>query len=153
MSYSVHILGKLVHKGELVTRSETFSFRNFAIEVAPTDGANRQNFISFQLSNDRMQQLDDFQEGQEILVDAELAGRLWTNPRGEQICFNTFDAWRIRPASEAFNAAPPSPAYQHGQQPSPAYQQGAQQMPSAQGAQPVAQPAAAQPGNRSDLPF
>ncbi|MBA2683777.1 MAG: DUF3127 domain-containing protein [Gemmatimonadaceae bacterium] len=79
--------------------SERFSKREFVLEVP--DGKYPQ-FVSFQLTGDRVSAISDFQVGDEIRVTFNLRGREWRNPQGETKYFNSLDVWRL----EGIRAAP-----------------------------------------------
>ena len=53
-------------------------------------------FINFEVTNDNCDLLAGIKEGQEVEVNFNLDGRLWTNPKtGEERCFNTLKIWKI----------------------------------------------------------
>ena len=149
----MQVIGKLEEVHDVVKRTETFSVREFVLEIS-SPSSQYSEHVLFQLTNNRTNLVDSFQVGQEIVVDFDLQGRKWTNPEGRVVFFNRLNAWRISPyAPQMAQGAPmggyqqPAPAY--GQQPSyGGFQQPAPQpMPSA--------PAAPQAGadNGDDLPF
>lgn len=50
----------------------------------------------FQLTQDRVDLLDPFQEGDVLKVNFNLRGRRWKSPKtGETMFFNSLDAWRL----------------------------------------------------------
>ena len=51
--------------------------------------------IPFQLTQDKCDYLDKFQEGQEVEVSFNMRGRKWTSPQGEDKYFGTNEAWRM----------------------------------------------------------
>lgn len=80
-------------------KGATFQVRQFVIEV-PDDKFPQ--MISFQLTQDRCTLIDDYTEGDQILVDFDLRGREW-NER----FFTNLNAWRIERADGA-EAVPPA---------------------------------------------
>lgn len=72
--------------------SEKFRKRDF---VLTTDDKYPQH-ISFQLTQDRVDLLDQYNIDDEITVHFNLRGREWTSPKGEVKYFNTLEAWRIQ---------------------------------------------------------
>jgi hypothetical protein len=89
------VVGKLHIAGETKQVSERFSKREFVLEVA--DGKYPQ-FVSFQLTGDRVSALDDHQVGDQIRVTFNLRGREWKSPQGETKYFNSLDVWKLEAA-------------------------------------------------------
>ena len=89
------VVGKLHVAYETKQVSERFSKREFVIEVA--DGKYPQ-FVSFQLTGDRVNALDDFRVGDQVRVTFNLRGREWCNPQGEVKFFNSLDVWKLEAA-------------------------------------------------------
>jgi ribosomal protein L3 len=87
----MNIQGKLVVKGEIQQVSDKFSKREFVIEMGDT----YPQFISIQLTQDKVTLLDHFKEGEMIDVAINLKGRKWASPTGEVKYFNSIEAWRI----------------------------------------------------------
>jgi single-strand DNA-binding protein len=59
--------------------------------------------VSFQVTQDKCNSLDQFNAGDELRVQFNLRGREWNGPQGVKY-FNTLEAWRI----EKTNGAAPS---------------------------------------------
>lgn len=156
----MQVIGKLEEVHDTVKRTETFSVREFVLEISsPT--SQYSEHVLFQLTNNRTTLVDSFQVGQEIVVDFDLQGRKWTNPEGRVVFFNRLNAWRISPYAPQMAAAQPMGGFQQ-QAPAPAYGQqqfgGYQQPAQASAPQAFQQPAqAAAPqaaaDNGDDLPF
>ncbi len=91
------VVGKLHVAGETKQVSERFSKREFVLEVA--DGKYPQ-FVSFQLTGDRVSALDEHQVGDQIRVTFNLRGREWKNPQGEVKYFNSLDVWKLESARQ-----------------------------------------------------
>jgi hypothetical protein len=78
--------------GQTIAVTEKFTKRDLVI----TDQSQYPQDISFQLSQDKVDLLDSFVQGDLIEVSFNLRGREWANPTtGEVRYFNTLDAWRI----------------------------------------------------------
>ncbi len=82
----------MVKKGtEQVT--DKFKKREFVIT---DEGSQYPQEIIFQLTQDRVDLLDPFNEGDMVKVNFNLRGRRWQNPNtGETRFFNSLDAWRL----------------------------------------------------------
>lgn len=52
-------------------------------------------YISIKFVQDKCDLLNGYKVGQEVNVSINLRGRLWTNPQGEEKCFNEIQGWRI----------------------------------------------------------
>lgn len=176
----MELIGKLSEKKDAVKRTETFTVREFVLEVQ-SNNSQYTDYVLFQLTNDRCGLLDQFNTGDELHVTFDIRGRKWTSPQGEERVFNTLSAWRIEKYDPARmqqgamqgggqaggympNQGFQQPGYQQPMggyqpyQPNGGYQQ--PQTPQAQQPQAAAQAAPAQPqaqpeaaGNDGDLPF
>ncbi len=164
----MQIIGKLEEVHELVKRSDTFQVREFVLEVQ-SQNSQYSDHILFQLVNNRATLIDQFQVGQELVVEFDINGRKWVNPEGRTVFFNRLNVWRINLYTPQVNMG----GYQQQQmgqyqQPMGGYQQqmGYQQQPMGGyqqqmgGAQQQTPPAQAQTGgsslsagNSDDLPF
>lgn len=85
------VKGLLHSKAEAVQVSEKFKKRDFVIQVA----GEYPQFIALQLSQDKCGLIDNVIIGQEINCHINLRGRLWTDPKGVEKCFNTLETWKI----------------------------------------------------------
>lgn len=88
----MEIQGKL-HK-VLDTKQVSDRFRKCDFVVELEDGKYPQ-LVSFQIVNDKIDQLAAFKVGDEVRVTFNLRGREWTSPSGEVKFFNTLDAWKV----------------------------------------------------------
>lgn len=92
----MQVQGQLKHKFDTQTVSDKFKKREF---ILTTDGSTPYpQHVSFQLSQDKCDLIDQFNEGQDIEVSFNLRGREWNGPQGVKF-FNTLDAWRITAVS------------------------------------------------------
>lgn len=149
----MQVIGKLEEVHDTVKRTETFSVREFVLEIT-SQSSQYSEHVLFQLTNNRTSLIDQFQIGQEVAVDFDLQGRKWTNPEGRVVFFNRLNAWRITPFTQGQNMGYQQPQggypQQGFQQPMPQYQQPMQQAPAPQQAQAPSAPTA---GGDDDLPF
>lgn len=88
----MEITGALKSIGEAQQVSEKFKKREFVI----TDNSSQYpQHISFQLTQDKCNLIDQYNVGDELKVHFNLRGREWTSPKGEVKYFNTLESWRI----------------------------------------------------------
>ncbi len=102
--------------------SARFQKREFVLEMA--DNPQYPQFVLFQMTGNRCDDLDDFSVGDEVDVQFNLRGREWKSPKGETKFFNSLDVWTIEragagaPAYED-NSPPPMAAAPSGDGPPP----------------------------------
>lgn len=143
----MEIVGKLYQKGEAIKRTETFTVREFVIEVENERNPQWNDLIQFQVTNERITVLDALNIGELLQVTFDIRGRKWKSPDGREVFFNTLNAWRV----ERYNGAPagfnPSQAnYGYPQNSQYVPNNGAPQQPyGAPQQQPYTQSAPAQP--------
>ncbi len=88
---SFEIVGKLYKKFPAESKSPTFQAREFVLEFAE---GNYPQLIKFQLTQDRCQLLENYNEGEEIKVHFDLNGREWQGK-----FFTNLTCWRIEKSS------------------------------------------------------
>ncbi len=101
------IEGKLYKKFDTKQVTDTFKKREFVIEV---NGPYPQ-YVQFQLTQDKCDLLDSYNEQQEIKVSFDVRGREWKSPQGELKYFNSLNAWKLDKKEEeapTFNDEVPS---------------------------------------------
>ncbi len=167
----MQVVGKIEEIHETMKRTETFSVREFVLEIS-SQNSQYSEHVLFQLTNTRTNIIDQYQIGQDVVVDFDLQGRKWTNPEGRVVFFNRLNAWRISPYNpQAMGGYQQQPMGGFQQQPMGGFQQqqpmggfqqqpagGFQQQPMGGFQQPTA-PAAPAPqtpaagGGEDDLPF
>ena len=111
----MNVKGKIEFKGETEDVG-TSGFQKREL-VVTTDEQYPQS-ISIQFNQAKCNLLDNYNVGQNVVVDINLKGRKWTNPDGKDIYFNTIEGWRIaedtnqttQSATSAASAAAPTPA-------------------------------------------
>ncbi|MEN9655243.1 MAG: hypothetical protein RL311_151 [Bacteroidota bacterium] len=75
--------------------SDKFSKREFVV-VTPEKYPQS---IQLELQGQNCDIIDSYKEGQQVICDINIRGRLWTSPQGEDKYFNTLVAWKIQPVS------------------------------------------------------
>ena len=85
--------GKIFRKFDAQQVTDRFRKREFVLEL--TDNPRYPQTVMFQLTGDRCEQLDDFEEGQDVDVEFSLRGREWTSPKGDVKFFNSLDVWKV----------------------------------------------------------
>lgn len=89
---SFEITGMLIAKEDTIKRTETFSVREFVLEIA---GERFSDYIKMQLSNDKCALIDTALIGDTLTVSFNLRGRKWDKD-GKTTYFNSLDAWRVK---------------------------------------------------------
>lgn len=107
--YIMEVIGNLKAKFDTQRVSDRFQKRDFVL----TTDANTPypQHVSFQVTQDKCNMLDQYAEGEELRVQFNLRGREWNGPQGIRY-FNTLEAWRI----EKTGGAASSPASNSGSQ-------------------------------------
>jgi hypothetical protein len=94
----MNIKGKVLEIFPVQQVKESFRKREFVVEYR--DSGQYSEYIKFELIQDRCDLLNEFKAGDEIDVQFNLKGRIWTNPQGEKVYFNSLQAWRIDKVKE-----------------------------------------------------
>ena len=94
---SFEIEGNLVKKFDTESKTSSFQTREFVIT---TEGTYPQ-FVKFQLTQDKCQVIDEYQENEKIKVFFDLRGREW---QGKY--FTNLNAWRVEKVSQGTADAP-----------------------------------------------
>jgi len=84
--------------------SQGFKKRDFVIT---TDSEYPQHII-MQMVKDKCDVLDGYKVGDSVKVDININGRIWVNPQGEDVYFNTITAWRIAKEDTSRQTPPPA---------------------------------------------
>jgi Domain of unknown function (DUF3127) len=94
--------------------SERFTKREFILEYV--ENPLYPQYLKFDLTQERVTQVDQFKVGDKVEVSFNLRGREWVNPEGVKVYFNTLEAWRINKSEaqspEAAAVAAGDPFYQ-----------------------------------------
>ena len=99
--------------------------------VVTTDEQYPQDIL-VQFVQDKCEILDKFKVGESVTISYNLRGRMWTDPTGKEVYFNTIQGWLIK-----HDATTPTP----------------EAVPVAQFAPTTKQPTGQVEDNISDLPF
>ncbi len=105
---SFTVEGKLVKIYDEQQVTASFVKREFVIEIA----GNFPEYVKFELKQAKTTEINKFQEGDEICVHFNLAGRAWQDKY-----FTTLAAWRITPAGAQQGGNQPQGGYNNNQQP------------------------------------
>lgn len=102
------LTGNLILKENTQEISATFKKREFVIEVPNERNSEWNDFVKFQVTQDKCALLDQFETGNSIKVAFNIRGRKWEK-EGRVNYFNSLEAWRIERAgsSQAENVPPP----------------------------------------------
>lgn len=115
MSYE--LTGKLIEVFDTEQPTPTFRKREFVVELQE-ERNGRQFFdpIKFQLIQDKVDVLDQFQVGQEVKVNFDIKGKRWERD-GRVSYFTNLQAWRLEavgggaaPTGEGVDADPGFPS-------------------------------------------
>lgn len=91
--------------------TERFRKREFVLEL--DDNPRYPQFVLFQLTGDRCENLDGFSVGDSVKVEFNLRGREWKSPQGDIKYFNSLDVWTLEKAGasagSSFGDEPPLP--------------------------------------------
>lgn len=96
MNYDIS--GKLIVKENTQAVSDRFQKREFVIEVENEKNPQWNDFVKFQLTQDRCDLLENIEIGNELKVHFNIRGRKWEN-NGQTAYFTNLEAWRIEPLS------------------------------------------------------
>jgi hypothetical protein len=100
------IEGKLLEKSETQEIKESFRKREFVVEYA--ENPQYPEFLKFELIQSNCEQLDGIEVGEQIVVNFNLKGRKWTDPKGEVKYFNSLQAWRLDKKDGSTENTPPA---------------------------------------------
>ena len=113
---SYEIKGKLVSREDEVQISTSFKKREFVIEVANEKNSDWNDFIKFQLTQDKCDLISKLKQGDEINVSFNVRGRKWEKD-GKVNFFNSLECWKLevintsqQPAGTIEDLTPPDPS-------------------------------------------
>lgn len=78
---------------DTVQVTDTFKRRGFI--VLHWNNPEINEFLSFEVIQDRCKVLDNFKKGDKVIVNFHLKGKKYTNPDGVEKYFNALQAWNI----------------------------------------------------------
>ena len=91
----MELQGTVKKLGQTQTFASGFQKRELVLE---TDEQYKQ-YLSVDFLQDKIDLLNNVSVGDSIKIVINLYGRLWTNPQGEEKCFNSIVAWRLEKVS------------------------------------------------------
>lgn len=100
MSKSFEAQGILHSIDETKTYGQNgFTKREFVIKLTG-EGENPKypNYVAMELIKDKCALMDLFNIGDEVVVQFNLSGRLWSSPGKPEKCFTSLQAWRVERA-------------------------------------------------------
>jgi hypothetical protein len=97
--------GRLHAVNETQQVTERFRKREFVVELS--DNPRYPQYVQFQLTGDRCENLDGFRVGDAVKVEFSLRGREWKSPKGELRYFNSLDVWTLERAGANAADGPP----------------------------------------------
>ncbi len=86
--------GNVIVKSDVVEINASFKKREFVIEVINEQNQDWNDFIKFQLTQDRCSLLDPIRVGDKIKATFNVRGRKWEKD-GKVNYFSNLEAWRI----------------------------------------------------------
>lgn len=89
---ALEVQGKLVDVFETVQITDKFKKREFVVE---TEERGYQQYVKFQLNQDKCNLVDDFKIGDELKVAFNLSGKPYTRKTGEKDYITNIVAWKI----------------------------------------------------------
>ncbi len=104
------ISGSLILKEDITEISSKFRKREFVIEVTNERNTDWNDFIKFQLTQDRCELIDPFNVGDQLKVSFNIRGRKWEKD-GRVNYFSNLEAWRVEKAGDAPAAGAANPEY------------------------------------------
>jgi hypothetical protein len=88
------IEGKLIVKEEIIQVSDSFKKREFVIEVVNERDEKFNDFLKFQLTQDKCSLIDKTEIGEKIKVAFNIRGRKWEK-EGKTNFFTTLECWKL----------------------------------------------------------
>lgn len=79
-------------------------------ELVVTTDEQYPQHIMIEFTQAKVDDLNNFQVGEQVKVSINLRGREWTNPQGETKYFNSIQGWRIERLQQAAPAGQDMPA-------------------------------------------
>lgn len=104
------LTGNLILKDNTQEVSTSFKKREFVIEVPNERNSDWNDFIKFQLTQDKCAIMDQFHTGEKIKVAFNIRGRKWEKD-GKVNYFSNLEAWRVEKASDIQGENVPPPPF------------------------------------------
>ena len=101
----VHSIGETKEFG-----ANGFTKREFFLKLTgDEENSSYPNHIALELIKDKCSMIDEYSIGDEITVQLNLSGRLWSPEGQPEKCFNSLQAWKIESFGEGTNNSEPPP--------------------------------------------
>lgn len=115
---SLEITGKLHHIYDTQQIKETFSKREFILELTDESpsGMVYTNYASFQLVNNNCSVIDQFHPGDILKVSFNIRGNRWEKPDGDVKYITNLNVWRVERGEDAQQANPSPGGFASGTQ-------------------------------------
>jgi hypothetical protein len=104
------ISGNVIVKDDIQEISASFKKREFVIEVVNERNSDWNDFIKFQLTQDRCNLMDPIQLGDKIKVSFNIRGRKWEKD-GRVNYFSNLEAWRVEKEEADLPPDAPAPSF------------------------------------------
>ena len=82
-----------------IGETQTFASGFQKAEVVLETNEQYKQYLSVDFLQDKIDLLNNVSVGDSVKIVINLNGRLWTNPQGEEKCFNSIVAWRLEKVS------------------------------------------------------
>jgi len=92
MHNKFELTGDLIKIFDTNVISDKFRKREFVLEIPHHSYPQT---ISFELTQDNCELIDDLELGDKITIDFNIRGRTWEAPDGAIKYFNSLEAWRV----------------------------------------------------------
>ena len=108
MSQSFEVQGLIHSIGDTTEyRNNGFTKREFVIKLTgENENPAYPNHIALELIKDKCAMMDAHNIGDEIQVQFNLSGRLWSGGGNPEKCFTSLQAWRVNSASGQSHSSP-----------------------------------------------
>ena len=115
MSKSFEIQGQIHSIGDTTEYGNNgFTKREFVIKLTgDNENPAYPNHIALELIKDKCVMMDNHHIGDEIQVQFNLSGRLWSGGGNPEKCFTSLQAWKVDSVGASDNMAPPAFAESH----------------------------------------
>jgi hypothetical protein len=107
MSQSFEVQGIIHSIGDTTEYGNNgFTKREFVLKLTgENENTTYPNYIALELIKDKCAKMDDHNIDDEIQVQFNLSGRLWSSGGNPEKCFTSLQAWRITPVSGQSNSS------------------------------------------------
>ncbi|MCW3806666.1 DUF3127 domain-containing protein [Plebeiibacterium marinum] len=110
------LTGNLIVKDDEQSISASFKKREFVVEVMNERNSDWNDYIKFQLTQDRCAQLDPFSLGEPVKVSFNIRGRKWEKD-GKVNYFSNLEAWRLEKVQASAGPDTPPPPFAESEVP------------------------------------